>query len=55
MTVKQLYEWALKCGYENSPIIIDYVCNDDWYNYYDLLTKDNITIQDDKIVLQIIA
>ena len=33
MTVKELKEWLNICD-DNANVIIDYACNDDYYNYY---------------------
>ncbi len=42
MTVKELKEY-LEIFDDNALVIIDYQCNDDWYNYYgsEIILKDN--------------
>lgn len=42
MTVKELYDYAVKTGNKNAPIIINYNCNDDWYNYCEELHKEEV-------------
>ena len=51
MKVKELKEWLTKCE-DNDNIIIDYQCNDDWYNYYG--SDITVDFDGDNIVLCII-
>ena len=50
MTVKDLKEWLNKCE-DNAHVIIEYNCNDGWYNYYGSI--DEIDFDDKDIVLRI--
>lgn len=50
VTVKELKKWLNKCN-ENATVIIDYTCNDDWYNYYG--TIEEIEIDENDLVLKI--
>lgn len=42
MTVKELYDYAVRTGNKNAPIIINYRCNDGWYDYYGELKKEEV-------------
>lgn len=53
MTVAELYQWAHERKLENVSIIIDYICHDDYYNYYNLLSKDDLTVQNGKVIIQL--
>ena len=53
MTITELYQWASERKLENASVIIDYICNDDYYNYYNLLSKDDLTVQDGKVVIEL--
>ena len=53
MTIAQLYLWACERKLENAPVIIDYICNDDYYNYYNPLSKNDLTVQNGKVVVQV--
>ncbi len=44
VTVKELKKWLNKCD-DNTKIIINYTCSDDWYNYYG--TIEEIEFDDD--------
>lgn len=50
VTVKELKKWLNKCD-ENAIVIIDYTCNDDWYNYYG--TIEEIEIDENDLILKI--
>ena len=53
MTIKQLYDFAVKTGHVNAPIILDYTCNDDWYCYTEPIKEEEIELQDNQIVITI--
>jgi len=53
MTIAELYKWACERKLENLPVIIDYIGSDDYYNYYNLLSKDDLTVQNGKVVIQL--
>lgn len=53
MTIKQLYDFAVKTGHDNVPIILNYNCNDDWYNYREPIEKNDIELHGDKIMITI--
>ena len=42
MTVKEFYDLAVKNGYKNAEIYVNYECNDDYYNTQDKITKENV-------------
>ena len=55
MTVKEFYKYCKSHNAEDYHICIDYVCNDDWYNYESLVSKGMIAINpindtDDEII-----
>lgn len=55
MTVKQLYEWAKKRNLTNAKIVINYVCDDDWYNLYDReLSHKDLMPEEDVVMFEII-
>ena len=51
VTVKELKEWLNICN-DNAHIIIDYTCNDDYYNYYG--TVEEIDFDNNDLVLRVI-
>ena len=53
MTIKQLYDFSVKTGHDNVPIILNYNCNDDWYNYREPIEKNDIELHGDKIMITI--
>lgn len=53
MTIAELYQWASERKLENASVIIDYIANDDYYNYYNLLSEDDLTVQNGKVVIQL--
>ena len=53
MTIKQLYDFAVKTGHDNVPIILNYNCNDDCYCYEEPIKKDDIELHGDKIMITI--
>ncbi len=53
MTIAELYKWACERRLEKSPVIIDYICNDDYYNYRNPLSKKYLTVQNGKVVIQV--
>lgn len=53
MTITELYQWASERKLENASVIIDYIASDNYYDYYNLLLKDNLTVQDGKVVIEL--
>ena len=54
ITIRELYEWAVKNGIENSFIDIEYECNDCWYDYCEYVKSSNISIDENKIIIKIV-
>ena len=54
MTIKELYEWAVKNVIENSFIDVEYTCNDSWYDYCECVKSRNISIDENKIIIKIV-
>lgn len=53
ITIKELYELAVRNGAENSPIFLNYSCNDSWYDYSGNIKHNNIFIDENAIVIEI--
>ena len=54
ITIRELYEWAVKNGIENSFIDIEYACNDSWYDYCGYVKSSNISIDENKVIIKIV-
>lgn len=50
MKVYELKEWLKECD-DNADVIVDYTCDDDWYNYYGSDVRINFDGED--IILEI--
>lgn len=44
MTITDLYNWAKLHNVENKTLYIDFICDDDFYNYTGELKEDNLEI-----------
>lgn len=53
MTIKKLYEYAKENGYENAPVIVSYICSDDWYSCHDEIEKENVEFADNTINIMV--
>ena len=55
MTIKEIYEYAKARGLEDTPLEIEYTCNDDWYDFNGDTDDNNVNIDEigDAIVLSI--
>ena len=53
MNVKELYDYAVKTGRKNAQIIINYECNDNWYDYNDPIQKSEVELCGDKVIIHI--
>ena len=53
MTVKELYDYCVKYNCENSLLTLDYTCNDNWYDYYNSVKKEEIKITTGEVAITI--
>ena len=53
MTVKELYDYCVKHNCENSLLTLDYTCNDNWYDYYNSVKKEEIKITTGEVAITI--
>ncbi len=54
MTIKELYEWAVKNGKENSKLIITYFPDDDYYAFDDKEIEEKVLeIKDDTVFVNL--
>ena len=44
MTIREIFELAEKSGLADTPLEINYTCNDDWYDFYGDTNDDKISI-----------
>lgn len=47
MTIREIFELAKKHGLADTPLEIEYTCNDDWYNFNGDTNDNRVSI--DKI------
>lgn len=52
-TIEKLYQIAKARGYEDKPLEIEYICDDDWYDYESPLRQTDIVFADDKAKISI--
>lgn len=52
-TIEKLYQIAKARGYEDKPLEIEYICDDDWYDYENPLRQTDIVFADDKAKISI--
>ena len=45
MTIREIFELAQKYGLADTPLEIDYTCNDDWYCFYGYSDDTNVNIE----------
>lgn len=50
MTVKELYEMAKEKHMEDAQLVLDYACNDCWYNYCEIINKNEINFTESVII-----
>lgn len=55
MTIREIFEYAKSKGLEDTPLEIEYTCNDDWYNFNGDTNNPNVSVDKigDAIVLSI--
>jgi hypothetical protein len=51
MTIKELYELAVEFGYENASVVINYECNDSWYDYYETVKEKEVDFDEYHIII----
>lgn len=52
-TIEKLYQIAKARGYEDKPLKIEYLCDDDWYDYDNFLHESEILFVDNKAIITI--
>lgn len=54
MTIKELYDYAVKHNCENAKIWIDYECSDDYYSLETVLAEEDLLIdkKHKKVIIQ---
>ena len=52
-TIEKLYQIAKARGYEDKPLEIEYICDDDWYDYENPLRQTDVVFVDDKAKISI--
>lgn len=51
MTVKELYDYAVKHGLKNAKIILKYEAGDDWYSLDEEVEKVNLRAGDKELII----
>ena len=52
MTVKELYDYAVKHGLKNAKIILNYEAGDCWYSLNEEVEKVNLRAGDKELIIE---
>lgn len=52
MTVKELYDYAVKHGLKNANIILNYEAGDSWYSLNEEVEKVNLRAGDKALIIE---
>lgn len=52
-TIEKLYQIAKSRGYEDKPLKLEYLCDDDYYDYENFLHESEILFIDNKAIISI--
>lgn len=56
MTIREIFNLAESLGVADKPLSIDYICDDDWFDWLGDTDNKNVTIEmiEDKLGLSIV-